>query len=97
MTALRRFSRRRPFLPFVIEMISGDRIAIRHPEAVAERGELFYFRSPQKRNRIFVPGASVRFSIQIHNSVPRFLHSNRSLHADLFPNGAGNEFQINAS
>jgi hypothetical protein len=38
--ALRALARRRPFRPFLIELHSGDRILVSHPEAVQRYGEL---------------------------------------------------------
>ena len=36
--SLQAFVRRRPFKPFTIELVSGDRFTIDHPEALAMRG-----------------------------------------------------------
>jgi len=36
--ALRAFSQRKPFQPFVVEMVSGTRLQIDHPEALISRG-----------------------------------------------------------
>ncbi len=36
---LRGFVRRRPFRPFLIELFSGDRLRIAHPEAIELQGE----------------------------------------------------------
>jgi hypothetical protein len=38
--ALRGFTRRQPFLPFGVELVSGDRLRVVHPEALSLRGEL---------------------------------------------------------
>jgi len=51
--ALRSFCRRRPFLPFLVELLSGDRLPISHPEAISWRGELLYYVGPQDRHRLF--------------------------------------------
>jgi uncharacterized protein (AIM24 family) len=37
---LQSFSRRKPFRPFIVELMSGDRITVEHPEALAMRGEV---------------------------------------------------------
>jgi hypothetical protein len=56
--ALRALTRRRPFRPFLIELHSGDRISVAHPEAVDRHGELFLHRGPDRSQRIFA-GPSV--------------------------------------
>jgi len=42
--ALLSFTRRKPFLPFRIELISGDHFTVAHPEAVQIRGNLIFLR-----------------------------------------------------
>jgi hypothetical protein len=56
--ALRALARRRPFRPFLIEMHSGDRIPVAHPEAVQRYGELFLYRGTDRGQRVFA-GPSV--------------------------------------
>jgi hypothetical protein len=51
--ALRPFARRRPFRPFLIEFVSGDRVLVRHPEAVRFRGGLLVHVSPAFEHRLF--------------------------------------------
>jgi len=51
--ALRAFCKRKPFRPFLIEFNSGDRVLVSHPEAVAQRGELFVYRGPDRSQRVF--------------------------------------------
>jgi hypothetical protein len=36
--SLRAFSQRRPFEPFLVELASGARLTVDHPEALAQRG-----------------------------------------------------------
>ena len=36
--SLRAFTQRRPFKPFVVELVSGARLTVDHPEALAHRG-----------------------------------------------------------
>ena len=36
--ALYAFTRRRPFVPFLIQLMSGEMIRIAHPEAIRPRG-----------------------------------------------------------
>ena len=36
--SLAAFWRRKPFRPFVVELVSGDRIKVDHPEALVLRG-----------------------------------------------------------
>ncbi len=51
--AMRAFARRRPFKPFYVEMVSGERIFIEHPEAVAYRGGAAVFISPRGEFALF--------------------------------------------
>ena len=51
--ALRSFARRRRFRWFWLELLSGDRIKVTHPEAVRKVGELFAHRSPDGAYRLF--------------------------------------------
>ncbi|MDZ4687248.1 MAG: hypothetical protein SH850_19405 [Planctomycetaceae bacterium] len=37
--SLQGFHRRRPFKPFEVELVSGERIQVDHPEALAFRGK----------------------------------------------------------
>ncbi len=37
---LRAFIRRQPFRPFLVELTSGDRFRVQHPEALSMRGAL---------------------------------------------------------
>lgn len=42
--ALRSFVNRKPFKPFVVELVSGDRLRVDHPEALITRnGVAFHF------------------------------------------------------
>ena len=58
---LRVFSRRAPFRPYLLEFVSGDRIQVRHPEAVEPFGDLLLYRTPNRENRIFEAEAVVQF------------------------------------
>ena len=40
------FVRRRPFKPFVVELVSGDRFVVKHPEAVAVGGAAAVYLNP---------------------------------------------------
>jgi hypothetical protein len=51
--SLRAFCRRRPFRPFLIELFSGDRLLVVHPEAVTSFGTLVYFVETDNRARLF--------------------------------------------
>ena len=41
--ALRALQRRSPFKPFTVEMVSGDRFQVDHPEALVFRGGVAVF------------------------------------------------------
>jgi hypothetical protein len=47
------FTRRRPFQPFVAELVSGDRIRVQHPEALVLRGNVVMFIATNKTVRLF--------------------------------------------
>jgi hypothetical protein len=51
--ALNGFTNRRRFLPFVVELVSGHRFRVTHPEAVSLRGELIVFFTPELRDSLF--------------------------------------------
>jgi hypothetical protein len=51
--ALLSFTRRRPFLPFEMELTSGDKFLVAHPEAVQMRGNLIYYIATTGRQRLF--------------------------------------------
>jgi hypothetical protein len=51
--ALRAFTKRRPFSPFVVELFSGDRLFDPHPEALTFRSTLLYFIDPKNQARLF--------------------------------------------
>jgi hypothetical protein len=49
----RALRRRQSFLPFQIEFTSGDRLVVRHPEAVGQYGQMFIYWGPDRQQRIF--------------------------------------------
>ena len=51
--ALRSFCRRHPFRPFLIELVSGDRLLVSHPEAAGWRRNVLFYTSPQEKHRLF--------------------------------------------
>ena len=56
--SLRAFLRRRPFRPFLIDFVSGDRVRVTHPEAVYPVGNLWaHVAGPGRQHRVFAPGA----------------------------------------
>ena len=42
-TTIRAFQRRSPFQPYVVELVSGDRVRVDHPEALVIRGGVGVF------------------------------------------------------
>jgi hypothetical protein len=54
---LRSFHRRRPFWPYLIELVSGDRLPVSHPEVIERSGQLFVYRSPSRQARVFAASA----------------------------------------
>ena len=51
--SLNAFCSRAPFRPFVVELVSGDRFQVDHPEALATRGGTAVFFSPEGDIRLF--------------------------------------------
>ncbi len=54
---LRILSHQRPFRPFLIEFVSGDRVEVPHPEAVSLWDRFYLYVSPHRERRCFVPGS----------------------------------------
>jgi hypothetical protein len=52
-TTLRGFQRRTTFHPYIVELVSGDRITLDHPEALVVRGGVGAFVDAQGAPRIF--------------------------------------------
>ena len=42
-TTIRAFQRRAPFRPYIVELVSGDRVRVDHPEALVIRGGVGVF------------------------------------------------------
>jgi hypothetical protein len=42
-TTIRAFQHRKPFQPYVVELVSGDRVVVDHPEALVVRGGVGVF------------------------------------------------------
>jgi len=51
--SLRAFSRRRPFKPFLVELASGARLTVDHPEALAQRGLVAVYINPDGEFTLF--------------------------------------------
>jgi hypothetical protein len=51
--ALRAFVRRQPFRPFRVELTSGDRIRVQHPEALLMRGQVVMYIAPDTSVKLF--------------------------------------------
>lgn len=56
--ALLAFTRRAPFIPFVIEFTTGESLRVTHPEAAMVRGDLVVFTHRSGKQRLF-DGCSV--------------------------------------
>jgi hypothetical protein len=63
---LRRFQRRTPFRPFTVEMVSGDRFQVDHPEALVLRDGIAVF--------VAAGGIPTLFD---HESVSQFIGESR--------------------
>ena len=51
--ALRALARRKPFKPFIVELVSGERVLIEHPEALVYRGGAAVHISPTGEITLF--------------------------------------------
>lgn len=51
--SLRAFSQRRPFKPFLVELASGTRFTVDHPEALAQRGAAAVYINPDGEYTLF--------------------------------------------
>ena len=51
--SLRAFSRRMPFQPFAVELVSGSRITVDHPEALVFRVGLAVYIAPDGTPALF--------------------------------------------
>lgn len=54
--ALRAFVKRRPFKPFLIEFLSGDRLLITHPEALDIQAGFYVHTRKNQGHRVFTSG-----------------------------------------
>ncbi len=52
-TTIRAFQHRTPFRPYIVELVSGDRIVLDHPEALVVRGGVGVFVSAAGAPSIF--------------------------------------------
>lgn len=55
--ALRAFTVRRPFRPFVLEFMTGTELLVRHPEALAIDGDVIMYRSADGLYCLFDSGS----------------------------------------
>ena len=51
--SLHAFVSRRPFKPFIVELVSGDRIVVEHPEAFLMRGSAAVYLNPVGEYALF--------------------------------------------
>ena len=58
---LRQFTKRQPFKPFLIELFSGNRVLVSHPEAVSTNASMVLFVSPEGRFRVFACSSVCQF------------------------------------
>jgi hypothetical protein len=54
--ALRAFVGLRPFKPFLIEFLSGDRLLVTHPEALDSQAGFYVHTRKDQGNRVFTCG-----------------------------------------
>jgi hypothetical protein len=58
--ALRAYTRRRPFRPFLIEFVSGSQVRMEHPDAIAFVKPLWLYRGPKRAQTLFASSAVCR-------------------------------------
>ena len=58
---LRGFLGRQPFRPFTVEMVSGSRIEVNHPEALTQEGNIFVCSSSRGLKSYFECHGVARF------------------------------------
>ena len=68
--ALRAITRRRPFKPFVVQLVSGDRIDVEHPEALVFRGSIAVYFSPKGELAIFDNEGVAQLTDMANHSAP---------------------------
>jgi hypothetical protein len=51
--SLQAFARRKPFKPFTVELVSGDRFVVDHPEALAQREAVAVYIDREGRYTLF--------------------------------------------
>ena len=59
-TAYRAFCRRRQFRSFWLEFASGQQLLVSHPEAIVDKGLLYYMRCPDGTQVLFAVESVVR-------------------------------------
>ena len=52
-TTIRAFQRRSPFRPYIVELVSGERVRVDHPEALVVRGGVAVFVNAEGAPSIF--------------------------------------------
>ena len=64
--ALRSFYARQPFQPFTVELLSGSRVVIRHPEVFTQTDETILFRNPEGVQHVFDYSTIAQFIDGVH-------------------------------
>jgi hypothetical protein len=57
-SALRIFTRWRPFRTFLVEFVSGHQVRVDHPEGIARFKDVWLYRGPKRAQSVF-PSSSV--------------------------------------
>jgi hypothetical protein len=52
-SALKALAKRKPFKSFTVELVSGERIVVEHPEALVFRDSIAVYFSPKREIAIF--------------------------------------------
>lgn len=69
--SLKTFVRRQPFVPFTVELMSGARFTVEHPEALAFYGGV----------AVYLATGADEFALFDHQSVARLVRNGKSSHA----------------
>jgi hypothetical protein len=67
--SLQAFARRRPFVPFVVELLSGEQFIVEHPEALAMRAGVAIYINTEGKYSLFDHSAVSRL-MDIAESFP---------------------------
>lgn len=69
-SVLRYLTRRQPFRSFEIELESGDRLLVSHPESVVRQGDFIVYRGTDSGHHIFTGDGVCQFILRPRATPP---------------------------